>query len=69
MGFIKKIVAAWRFRRRNTDWDYHIAFFRKRLIDGTEANDLLMRRRVDGKCEYRKATREEELQFQDDMAI
>ena len=38
-------------------------FFRKKLIDGQLARGPLMRRKVDGRWEYRKMTPEEEAEY------
>ena len=46
---------------QNTDWRRcEPLFFSKRLIDGTWATGPLMRRKVEGKWQYRKLTPDEE---------
>jgi hypothetical protein len=42
------------------DWQFFIASFAVSLADGTKASGLLMRRKRDGRWEYRPPTPEEE---------
>lgn len=53
-------VAAWHFLRDTAEWEPCSPTFRKvKLIDGTRASHSLMRRRVNGRWQYRKMTDEE----------
>jgi hypothetical protein len=51
-------------RKRDTEWDFFIPFFPRTLMDGTQSTDLVMRRRINGKWEYRKPTDAEVLNYE-----
>ncbi|MGZ3409636.1 MAG: hypothetical protein ACXWJW_02760 [Xanthobacteraceae bacterium] len=52
-----------------TEWrKCEALFFSKLLIDGTSATGPLMRRKVDGKWQYRKLTPDEESERLADVA-
>lgn len=46
------------------EWQYYLPIFRAvELPDGSSTRDLVMRRKIDGKWHYRRATAEEEADY------